>query len=57
MSQIGIPTIQIPKDKGKIKQLIEALKYQITQDVREEDRKIHEQALKDLQEALKKEGN
>ena len=57
MSQIGIPTIQIPKDKGKIKQLIKALKYQLTQDIREEDKVIHKQALKDLEETLKKEGN
>ena len=57
MSEIGIPTVQIPKDKNKTKQLIEALKYQLTQDTREEDKIIHEQALKDLQESLKKEGN
>ena len=57
MSEIGIPTVQIPKDKNKTKQLIEALKYQLTQDIREEDKVIHKQALKDLQESLKKEGN
>ena len=57
MSKIRIPTIQIPKDKNKIKQLIKALKYQLTQDTKEEDKKIHEQALNDLEEALKKEGN
>ena len=55
MSKIGIPKVQIPKDKAKIKQQIKALKYQITQDTREEDKRIHEQALKDLEEALKKE--
>ena len=57
MSKTKIPTIQIPKDKNKIKQQIKALKYQLTQDIREEDKVIHKQALKDLEEALKKEGN
>ena len=57
MSEIGIPTVQIPKDKNKTKQLIKALKYQLTQDIREEDKVIHKQALKDLEETLKKEGN
>ena len=57
MSEIGMPTIQIPKDKAKMKQQIKALKYQLTQDIREEDKVIHKQALKDLEEALKKEGN
>ena len=57
MSKTKIPTIQIPKDKNKIKQQIKALKYQLTQDTREEDKKIHQQALNDLEEALKKEGN
>lgn len=52
MSEIGIPKVQVPKDKAKIKQQIEALKYQLTQDTREEDKRIHEQALKDLEEAL-----
>lgn len=51
MSEIGIPKVQIPKDKSKIKQQINALKYQLTQDTREDDKKIHEQALKDLEEA------
>ena len=57
MSKIGMPIIQIPKDKNKIKQWISALKYQLTQNIREEDKVIHKQALKDLEEALKKEGN
>ena len=57
MSEIGMPTIQIPKDKAKMKQQIKALKYQLTQDIREEDKVIHKQALKDLEETLKKEGN
>ena len=57
MSEIGMPTIQIPKDKAKMKQQIKALEYQITQDTREEDKVIHKQALKDLEETLKKEGN
>ncbi|AQS09651.1 hypothetical protein CLOBY_17820 [Clostridium saccharobutylicum] len=45
--------IEIPKSKEKIKGQIEALKYQLTQDSRNIDKQIHEQALKRLEEAFK----
>lgn len=45
--------IEIPEDKEKIKKYIKALKWQITQDIRKEDKEIHQQALKDLEAALK----
>lgn len=41
--------IVVPDSKKKIKRQIEALKYQLTQDTREEDKRIHEQAIKDLE--------
>ena len=44
--------IIIPSDKVKLQKQIQALKYLIEQDTNEKDRKIHEQALRDLQAAL-----
>jgi hypothetical protein len=46
--------IQIPTEKDKIKRQIYALKYQLSKDINEKDRKIHQQAINDLENALKK---
>lgn len=45
--------IKIPDSKDKIKKQIEALKYQLNLDTREEDKKIHSNAIKSLEAALK----
>jgi hypothetical protein len=45
--------VEIPKNKEKLIKQIEALKYQLTQDTREMDRKIHKEALEDSEKALK----
>jgi hypothetical protein len=45
--------VEIPKTKERLIRQIEALKYQLTQDTREEDRKIHQEALEDSEKALK----
>ncbi len=37
--------VQIPKDRKKLGQQIEALRYQISVDTNEEDKRIHEEAL------------
>lgn len=47
--------VEIPKDRKKLLQQIEALRYQITVDVNEEDKRIHEEALRALETEL--EGN
>lgn len=44
--------VEIPNDKNKIIKQIKALEYQLTQDINEKDRKIHQQALEDLRKAL-----
>lgn len=44
--------VVIPDSNDKLKKQIKALKFQLTQDVREEDKKIHKQALNDLEKAL-----
>lgn len=46
--------VVIPNNQAKIKQQIEALEYILTQDTDEKSRKIHEQALKALKNALNK---
>lgn len=43
---------EIPKDRKKLQQKIEALRYQISVDENETDRKIHEEALRALEAAL-----
>lgn len=45
--------LEIPENKDKIKRQIEALKYRLTQDTREEDKIIHQQAIRDLEKALR----
>ncbi len=42
----------IPESKDKIKKQIEALKHLLREDTNEKDKKIHEEALNALQEAL-----
>lgn len=44
--------IEIPKSKEKIIKYIKALKWQITQDTRQEDKEIHEQALRSLHKSI-----
>ncbi len=43
--------VEIPKDRKKLEQQIAVLKYQISVDTNETDRKIHEEALQTLEEA------
>ena len=45
--------ISIPKDNNKIIKQIQALKWQLERDIREEDKIIHQQAIEKLQQALK----
>ena len=45
--------ISIPKDQNKIIKQIQALKWQLDRDINEEDKVIHMQALKALEQALK----
>lgn len=44
--------VEVPKDKKKLEQQIAALRYQISIDTNETDRKIHEEALKALEKKL-----
>lgn len=44
--------VEIPKDRNKLKQQIEALRYQILVDTNEEDKRIHESALRSLEAAM-----
>ena len=46
-------SISIPKDQNKIIKQIQALKWQLERDTNEEDKIIHMQALKALEQALK----
>jgi len=46
--------VVVNKDTNKIKQQIQALEWQITQDTNLKDREIHLQALKALKQALHK---
>lgn len=48
--------VEIPKNKERIKQQIQALEWQIKRDTNEKDKAIHQEALKDLQAALKEMG-
>ncbi len=41
--------VEVPKDKKKLEQQIAALKYQVSIDTNEMDRKIHEEALRVLE--------
>ena len=45
--------ISIPKEQNKIQMQINALKWQLERDINEEDKLIHQQALKALEQALK----
>lgn len=45
--------ISIPKDQNQIIKQIEALKWQLDRDTKEEDKIIHQQAIEKLQQALK----
>ena len=45
--------ISIPKEQDKIIKQINALKWQLDRDTNEEDKIIHMQALKELEQALK----
>ena len=45
--------ISIPKDQNKIIKQINALKWQLDRDTRKEDKIIHMQALKALEQALR----
>lgn len=44
--------VEIPTDKNQLAKQIQALEYVLSNDVNEKDKKIHSEALKDLQEAL-----
>lgn len=44
--------VEIPKDRNKLKQQIEALRYQISVDSNEKDKQIHEKALLTLEAAM-----
>ena len=44
--------VEIPKDKSKLQRQIEALEWQLTQDVRSEDKAIHQYALEQLRQQL-----
>lgn len=44
--------VQIPKNEEQIKKQIRALNFQLTQDTTEKDKKIHQQAIYDLESAL-----
>lgn len=43
--------VEIPKDRKKLEHQIEALRYQISVDTNEEDKRIHEEALRSLEAA------
>ena len=45
--------IVIPKDQNKIIKQLNALKWQLERDTKEEDKIIHQQAIEKLQQALK----
>lgn len=45
--------ISIPKEQNKIRKQINAIKWQLERDIREEDKLIHQQAIKALEQALK----
>ena len=45
--------ISIPKDQNKIIKQIQAIKWQLDRDTNEEDKIIHMQALKKLEQALR----
>ena len=45
--------ICVPKDINKIKMQINALKWQLERDTNEEDKLIHQQAIKTLEQALR----
>ena len=45
--------VSVPKEQNKIKMQINALKWQLERDIREEDKLIHQQAIKTLEQALK----
>lgn len=45
--------VQIPTDKSKILNQIQALKYQIRMDTNEKDKVIHQKALIELEKHLK----
>lgn len=45
--------VSVPKDNNKIRKQINALQWQLERDIREEDKLIHQQAIKTLEQALK----
>ncbi len=49
--------VVIPKDKKKIEQQIAALKYQISIETNEKDKKIFQDTLKELEKAIGGESN
>ena len=44
--------ISIPKEQDKIIKQIEAIKWQLDRDTKEQDKIIHQQAIEKLQQAL-----
>lgn len=44
--------VEIPKDRKKLEQQIEALRYQLSVDTNEEDKRIHEEALLAFEAAM-----
>lgn len=42
--------IEIPKDRKKLEQQISALRYQISIDTNEKDRKIHKESLLEMEQ-------
>lgn len=44
--------VEVPKDRKKLERQICALKYQISADTNETDRKIHEEVLRVLEKVL-----
>lgn len=50
---MGKIKIEIPKDKKKLQEQIQALEYLVKHDTNEKDKEIHQEALNNLKIALK----
>ena len=54
MIKAGIPQIVVPGSEEKLKRQIRALEHLIKKDVRDQDKIIHQAALKELKKELEK---
>ena len=45
--------VEVPENRKKLQKSIEALEWQLTQDEREEDRAIHQEALEQMKKKQK----